>query len=349
MAVPRRSGISRRDLLALGAAAWPGLRLAAQGVTFSTDVRVVNVLASVRDRDGHIVKNLEKEKFKLEEDGKTQQIKYFSQQTDLGLTFGLLVDTSGSQRLVLGEERRASSQFLRRVLREDKDVAFVIQFDREVTLTQDLTSSRRDLERGLSGIDAEQSQRRRGWGGGPGGPIGGPGRFPRPAPNSQANGTSLYDAVLLASDELMRKQPGRKALILLSDGVDQGSKVSLNRAIEAAQRADTLVYSILFSSAGAFRVRRGGFGGLGGVSVQLGGTTGAKVLQRISRESGGNYFAVTEKLTLEDIYRQIEDELRNQYNLGYTPASTSNGYRKIKVSVNQKGLIVQAREGYYVD
>jgi VWFA-related protein len=148
----------------------------------------------------------------------------------------------------------------------------------------------------------------------------------------------------------MRKQTGRKALILLSDGVDQGSKVSLNRAIEAAQRSDTLIFSILFTSAGPVRVRRGGFGGLGGgVSVQLGGTNGGKVLHRLSREVGGGYFEVSEKQSLDQIYEQIEDELRNQYNLGYTPGSTSSGYRKIKVSVNQKGLIAQAREGYYVD
>jgi VWFA-related protein len=152
-------------------------------------------------------------------------------------------------------------------------------------------------------------------------------------------GTTLYDAILLASDEIMKKQTGRKALILLTDGVDQGSKTFLNDAIEAAQRADTLVYSILFSDSMAYLQPHGGGNG----------ADGKKVLQQISRETGGSFFEVSKKLTLDDIYDRLQEELRNQYSLGYTsdnPASAA-GYRTIKVASKKPGLMVQSREGYY--
>src|SRR5262249_20841404 len=156
-----------------------------------------------------------------------------------------LVDTSMSQRTVLGDERRASVKFFDQVLREDKDQAFVIHFDREVELLKDLTSSRKELQRALEDIALPEQQRPQ-WGQrDPGGPGGGPGGQRGPG-RRRGGGTSLYDAVLLASDELMRKQTGRKALILLTDGVDNGSKTSIGDAIESAQRADTLVYSVRF-------------------------------------------------------------------------------------------------------
>src|SRR5579859_6779977 len=174
--------------------------------TFSTDVKVVNVLATVRNKQGQIVRNLSKEEFTLSEDGRTQTIRYFSQLTDLPLTLGMLIDTSGSQRRVLGAERSASYKFLSQVLREDKDQAFIIHFDREVELLQDLTSSRKKLESALTSVESQ------GWG-------------QRGAGGRGRGGTALYDAILLASDELMKKQSGRKALIVLSDGVDNGSRV----------------------------------------------------------------------------------------------------------------------------
>jgi VWFA-related protein len=353
MHVSRSLRLSRREFFALGAALGSGIRLLAQDATFYADVKVVNVLVSVRNKDGEVVRNLKQTDFKLEEDDKPQTIKYFSQQSDLALTLGLLVDTSGSQRYVLDEERKASLQFLRSVVREDKDKVFVIHFDAEVELLQDLTSSKRDLEAALSGPelqDARVNRNRGGWGGGRGR---GPGRGGGP-PRIGMAGTALYDAVLLASDELMRKQSGRKALILLSDGVDQGSKVSLDHAVEAAQRADTLVYSILFSGTPAGPPIRIVWGPNGGgtppiASPGRGRSNGARVLQRISRETGGAYFEVSNKTPLQQIYARIEDELRSQYNLGYSPASGKPGYRKIKVTLLQKGLTAQAREGYYAD
>ncbi len=209
----------------------------------AVESKLVNVLATVRDKHGAIVRNLTKDDFVLLEDGHPQAIQYFSQDSNLPLTLGLLVDTSMSQRTVLGDERTASYTFLDHMLHEDKDKAFLIHFDREVELLQDLTSSREKLESSLRLLDMSREDnshgsggpRSRGGGGG-GGSRGGMGA-----------GTLLYDAVYLASNELMKKQQGRKAVIILSDGVDRGSKESLADAIESAQRADTLVYSILFS------------------------------------------------------------------------------------------------------
>ncbi|HEY6393086.1 MAG TPA: VWA domain-containing protein [Bryobacteraceae bacterium] len=330
------------------------LRAQQKDSTFSTDVKVVNVFASVRDKHGTIVQYLIKDDFALLEDGRPQVIKYFSKESNLPLTLGLLVDTSLSQRRVLGEEQMASQRFFQQVLREDKDKAFVIHFDREVELLQDLTSSRKELDAALAQLELPEDQRQRGgWNGplgrGPGGR--GPGRGgPGGKPGPHGGGTSLYDSVLLASDELMKKQSGRKALVMLTDGVDAGSKVSLTSAIESAQRADTLVYSILFSDRDAYG--GGGFGGRGrGGGRRPRGRQeerpdGKKILQRLSKETGGGFFEVTKKQTIKIIYDQIQEELRNQYSLGYTPEA-GTGYRKIQLTVKKKDLIVQTRDGYY--
>ena len=357
--------ISRRSLLTQFALL-PGSRLlrGQQSVpnppdaTFSTDVKVVMVFAAVRDKQGQVVRNLTKDDFLLDEDGQPQTIRYFSQESDLPLTLGLLVDTSGSTRRVLPDERDASHRFLEQVLREDKDQAFLIHFDFEVELLQDLTSSRAQLEKALNQLgtsDRPQMSRRNGGqsypgGGGsyPGGGGGGGGR-------RRGGGTSLYDAVFLASDELMKKQKGRKSLILLSDGVDNGSKLTLSECVESAQRADTLVYSILFEDPEANNF--GGFGGprMGGRHGGYGGNRGPamnrpdgkKVLERISRETGGRFFEVSKKQPIDKVFAAIEEDLRNQYSIGYTPGGGAAGYRHIHVTAKPKNLNVQAREGYY--
>lgn len=328
---------------------------------FTTGVNVVNVLATVRDKQGKIAKDLDQADFSIDEDGRPQTITYFSKQTDLPLTLGLLVDTSGSERTQIPAEQRASYTFFEQVMREDKDKGFVLHFDREVELLQDLTSSRKDLEDSLQDLNSGQPQlNRRGSGQQqqspyPGGGQGGGQQGQR------GGGTTLYDAILLASNELMKKQQGRKAAILLSDGEDNGSKVSLTSAIEAAQRTDTAVYSIRFhddsvnngfSSPMGRGGRRGGLGipFPGGGGSQRPGSNrvdGKKILQQISSETGGTYFEVSSKETLDKIYSQIQEELRNQYSLGYTSDQTGGGYRKIHVTVKPKNLIVQTREGYY--
>lgn len=348
--------VSRRSVLIALFPGLPAVRLLAapQDTTFTAGVKVVNVLASVRDKQGKIVSSLGQDDFILQEDGRPQTIRYFSRETDLPVTLGLLVDSSMSQRRVLGEERTASYRFLNRVLREDKDQAFVIHFDREVELLQDLTSSRNKLEASLEQIELASQSQSQGGGNYPGGSRGGGGRGHR------GGGTSLYDAVLLASDDLMKKQTGRKALIVLSDGVDNGSKVPITQAIESAQRSDTLVYSILFADENAYGGGNGGFGRYGGgrgMGRRGGGMPtrypearpdGAKVLERISRETGGGFFKVSKKEPIEQIYDRIQEELRNQYNLGYTPdQSKAGGYRRISLTTKQKELLVRAREGYY--
>jgi VWFA-related protein len=344
-----KPGISRRVFLAAAAA---GLARA-QDATFSTDVRVVSVLATVRDKQGQIVRNLTKDDFDLSEEGRPQVIRYFSRETDLPLTLGLLVDTSLSQRKVLGDERDASRRFIEKVLREERDQTFLIHFDHDTELLQDLTSSRSRLERALDDLalppDSRPQLNRRGGGF----PAGGGGSWGR---RSNLAGTTLYDAVLLASDELMRKRQGRKALILLTDGVDNGSKVPLSEAIESAQRADTLVYSILFTGEEG---QQQPFGGLGGGGRRRGGggfpparregPDGRRVLEQISRETGGGFFEVSRKLSIDQIYDRIEEELRSQYSLGFTPERTDTGNRfhRIAVTVKPKGMIVQTRQGYY--
>jgi VWFA-related protein len=336
--------------------------------TFSANVKVVNLLATVRDKHGAVVSNLGKDDFKLDEDGRPQTIKYFTRETDLPLTLGLLVDTSLSQRRVLEQERTASYKFLQDVLRESKDDAFVIHFDHETELLQDLTSSRDKLEAALDELKTPDPQYQRTSAPDPG-----------QGPHQHYAGTVLYDAVFLSSDEVLKKQQGRKAVIILSDGVDTGSKVSLDRAIETAQRSDTLVYSILFSDKDAYggggfggpRMGGGGpwgghHGGMGGGGYPGGGYPGGgggrypqqshpdgkKVLQRLAQETGGRFFEVSKKEPIEDIYKQISEELRNQYSIGYTPdrASTSSGdYHKIHLTTTQKDDSVQTREGYYSD
>jgi len=344
--------VSRRSFLF---SAVPLLAVAQDQTKFSTDVKVVSVLATVRDKKGQIVRNLTKDDFSLEEDTRPQTIRYFSQETDLPLTLGLLVDTSMSQRNVLGQEQSASYRFFDQVLRPDKDKAFVIHFDHDVELLKDLTSSKKDLDHALAQLETPQLERRDQSGGGnsgggyPGGGGRGGGR------RSGGGGTLLYDSVLLGSNEILKKQQGRKAIILLTDGVDRGSKTPLPGAIEAAQRADTVVYSILFTDkegygggfGGPGMGRHGGYGGGGRRYPQQQRPDGKKILEQISKETGGGFFEVSKKQTIEQIYEHIQEELRNQYSLGYTPDKADAGYHKITVSVKDKALLVQARDGYY--
>jgi VWFA-related protein len=239
-----------------------------------------------------------------------------------------------------------------------------------VELLRDLTSSRKELEAALNLLQTPEQESGYGsgpiggggqspgggnWPGGgggggrwPGGPQGRGGGRGRRGP-----GTTLYDAVLLSSDDLMKKQSGRKAVVILSDGVDNGSKTSLTDAIASAQHSDTLVYSIRFYDDGAYG--GGGFGGMGRhggmgrMPSSMGHADGKAVLERISKQTGATYFEVSKKLSTEDIYTRIEDELRNQYSLGFTPdpPATNGEFRKIELTAKRQGLIVQTREGYY--
>jgi VWFA-related protein len=350
---------------------------AQESPTYKVDVRAVNVLATVHDHNGRIASDLTKDDFILEEDGKQQEIRYFSRQTDLPLKIGLLIDTSGSQRNLIEEERRASYQFLDLVLRPDRDQAFVIQFDSQAELLQDLTNSRDSLQKALNSLKGVPVLRRPangsgttnspflsfvqswpggiqipgipggqrppgGGGGGSGGSGGRRGGTPGGQGRQTAGGTVLYDAVFLASDEILQNLEGRKAIILISDGVDRGSKVSEKEATAAAHHADTLVYSIRYFDSSAYGGRSGG--GMGRDE----GAIGTKTLNMLSQETGGREFEVSKKLSLKEIYERIQEELRNQYNLGYTPSNTTgNEFRYIKLRTKDNKLEVVTRAGYY--
>jgi VWFA-related protein len=330
----------------------------------AVQVNTVSVLATVHDKHGKIISNLSKDDFSLDEDGRPQTISFFARESDLALRLGLLVDTSLSQRKVLDQERDASYSFLDHLLREDKDLAFVIHFDREVELLQDFTPSRPKLQAALQHLQTPQFQGGRGGGSNGGGSSGGTddsssgsgsgGRGQR----SRGAGTLLYDAIYLASNDLMSKQQGRKALIILSDGVDRGSKESLREAIETAQRADTVIYSILFKDEEGYGYPGGGmmgphvgYGGGhrgGGGYPQQQRPDGKKILEQISKATGGRLYEVSKKETVDKIYAEIEEELRNQYSLAYTPdKDTGPGYHRIQLATKNKDLIVQARDGYY--
>ena len=339
-----------------------------QAPPITVNVSAVNLLATVRDKHGNIVRNLSKDDFTLEQDGKPQPITYFAKESDLPLTLGLLVDTSLSQRQVLDQERAASRTFLDRVLREDKDKAFLIHFDHEVELVQDLTSSRQKLLAAIDQLHTPQFSQSSSGGGSSGGSSGGDGRGSHG--HGHGGGTLLYDSVYLASDELMKKQQGRKALVILTDGVDRGSKESLHEALEAALRADTLIYCILFAEKEEGHGNGGGFGGprMGGGGMGGGGMGGGrgggyprrteesrpggkKILEQMAQTSGGRFFEVSKKETLDKIYADLDEELHNQYVLGYSPGKddATTGYHKLHLTVKQKDTQVQTRDGFYIE
>jgi VWFA-related protein len=341
--------------------------------TLSVNVKVVTLPVTVRDKKNQIVKGLTKEDFALTDDTHPQTIKYFNLDANLPLTLGLLVDSSMSQRSVLDQEKTASKAFLDQMLTVDKDKAFVLHFDAEVELLQDLTASRDKLKAAVDLIEVSGPHMS---GDSSGDSSGSGGRGTRGA------GTQLYDAIYLASNELMKKQPGRKALIILTDGVDRGSKETLNTAIEAAQRADTEVYSIYFKGEhggggggnnggnggypggrhGGMGYPGGGYPGGGGGGYPRGGggypggqsepkVDGRKILAQLSGETGGRLFEVTKKETVDQIYATIEEELRSQYVLGYTPdkADSGPGYHKLGLTTTKKDVAVQTRAGYYAE
>jgi len=280
--------------------------------TFSTTVKVVNILATVRTKSGQLVNDLTKDDFALLESKRPEDIRYFSRESDLPLTIGLLVDTSMSQARVLEKERSASFQFVDQVLREGKDKVFVTQFDMAVMTRQQPTSSRRDLEQSLPYVDTPSKNELQAQRGG---------------------GTLLFDAVVKASREIMSTLPNRKAMIILSDGGDNGSDETLTSAIEAAQRADTLIYSILFADPA--------YGG--------GGGEGRSWMERLAKETGGSFFEVSKKHGIGEIYGIIEQELRSQYNLGFVsdqPVRISE-FRTLQLTAKRKDLVVQARDRYW--
>jgi VWFA-related protein len=289
--------------------------------SIKVDVDLVNILTSVRDKRGGLIPSLQKEDFTILEDGKAQTIKYFTKETDLPLTIGLLVDVSGSQRNLIDIERSAASQFFREVLRK-KDLAFLISFGEENELLQDYTGSARLLTEGLSQLRVSS---------------GVSGIHPGPVPTmGDPRGTVLYDAIYLAADEKLKGEVGRKVIVVITDGVDQGSRMTRNQAIEAAQKSDAVIYSIDYSDPRAY----GPFGGGGG---------GDGELHKMSDETGGRVYKVDRRHSLEDVFKELQEEMRSQYSIAYTPTNEvkDGGYRHLEVRLANKELKAQARKGYY--
>lgn len=297
--------------------------LLAQDDVIKVDVNLVNVLCTVRGKNNALIGNLEKTDFHLFEDAKEQEIKYFTRETDLPLTIGLLVDVSGSQERLIDTEHRAASAFFRSVLRP-KDLAFLISFGKDSELLQDSTNSPKLLEDGLKELRLNV-------------PVGGLHPGPVPTAQNQA-GTVLWDAIYLAANERLRSEAGRKVIVVITDGVDTGSRKTREQAIREAQLADAVVYSIDYSDPAAYG---GGFG--------FGGGGGEGDLKKLSEETGGHMLKVDRKNTLEDIFKEIQDEMRSQYAIAYTPSNPKKdgSYRKLDFKMSNKDYKVQARKGYY--
>jgi VWFA-related protein len=284
-------------------------------------VNLVNVFATVRDKHKGIISNLKEDDFKILEDGVEQKVAYFSKDVDLPITLGLLIDTSGSMDRVLPAEQDAASRFLRQVMRP-KDLTMVINFDLDANLIADFTQDVSVLERAIRSTVMNA-------------PAAGIGGTAGTIPNS-GGGTVLYDAIYLACHDELSTEAGRKAVIVLTDAVDEGSRLRVQDAIEAAQRADAVIHVLLISDPGVY-----GFGGFG--------NPGPSVAKKMADDTGGRVIDVHNSKSLEKAFDEISEELRSQYVLGYYPTNTKRDgtFRKIQVEVKEPDAKVLARRGYY--
>jgi VWFA-related protein len=294
-----------------------------QDDVIKVDVDIVNVLFNVRTKKGGIVGTLTKDDFEIYEDGKKQEVKYFTRESNLPLTIGMLVDVSMSQENLIEQEKSSSLQFFQRVLRKE-DLAFLMTFGSEAELLQDYTNSIKLLRKGMDEIRLSGS----------------PGAYsPTGSPVPTAGtprGTIMYDAVYLAAADQLKPQVGRKVLILVTDGMDQGSRYTRERSIEAAQKSDVIIYSIFHAD-----YRRNGY--------YYRPTTSD--LNKMSSETGGRVFEAG-RTDLNQIFKEIEEDVRSQYSIGYTPSNpTKDGsFRKVEIRLkDNKDLKVYARKGYYAN
>ena len=343
--------------------------------TLKVQAREVLLPVTVRDKKGAFVTTLDKSDFTLTEDGRPQTIKSFSHQTNLPYKLGLLVDTSRSVSGALENERKAGGVFFDSMLpaeprAKDPDEAFLLHFDRQVELLQDFTTSRDNLHHELDDMSASRQTRDDTQG-----PETTGDDRERPARGGRG-GTQLYDAIFLASDELMKHQDGRKALVVFSDGVDRGSKDTMNDAVDSADRANVVVYTIYFKGeqerdsnfGNPGGNRRGGLGYPGGGGGYPGGgggypgggqrrgggepkpvIDGKKIMAQIAERTGGHAYEAKKKDDLDAIYKLIAEELRSQYLLTYTPDKVDNdgGFHKVALKATKGDLQVATREGYY--
>jgi VWFA-related protein len=293
--------------------------------TVKVNVDVVGLFFNVKDKHGALIPNLTKDDFQVFEDGTPQTIKYFSAESNLPLTLGMLIDSSGSQRNVLDMEKQVGGAFLKQIL-TDKDEAFVIDFNVDAELVQDFTRDVHRLQAAMNKVKINSGITMPTLPGAGGGPV----------PTAPTAGTVLYDAVYLSSHDMLAKEVGRKAMILLTDGEDEGSRLKIKDAIEAAQKADAIVYVLLCAD-------RGFYG-----SFQM-GYSGEGEMRKLTEQTGGRVINVGNKFDkLKQAFDQIAAELRSQYNLGYTPLNTKldDSYRKLEIKCKQNYKI-QSRAGYY--
>jgi VWFA-related protein len=290
--------------------------------TLKVNVNVVQLFFNVKDKHGTLIPNLTKDDFQISEDGKPQIVKYFTAESNLPLTLGILIDASGSQRNVLDMEKEVGGAFLKQIL-TDKDEAFVISFDVDSNLMQDFTRDVHRLQKALNDVKLNTGFTSVGIGGGP-------------VPTARQAGTVLYDAVYLSAHDMLAKEVGRKAMVLLTDGEDEGSRLKIQDAIEAAQKSDSIVYVLLCAD-------RGFYGSQGGFY------SGEAEMKRLTEQTGGRVINVGNKFDkLREAFDQIATELRSQYNIGYTPTNTTldGSYRKLEIK-NKENYKIQARAGYY--
>ncbi len=291
--------------------------------TLKINVNVVSLFFNVKDKHGALMPNHTKDDFEIFEDGKQQTVKYFTPETNLPLTLGILIDSSGSQLRVLDMEKEVGGAFLKQIL-TDKDEAFVIDFNVDSSLAQDFTRDVHRLQKALNSVKINSGVTMPTLPGAGGGPV----------PTAQQPGTVLYDAVYLSAHDMLAKEVGRKAMILLTDGQDEGSRLKIRDAIEAAQKADAIVYVLLCAD-------RGAYGGMG--------YSGDYDMHKLTEPTGGRVINVGNKFDkLRDAFDQIAAELRSQYNIGFTSTDTKldGTYRKIEIK-NKQGYKIQARAGYY--
>jgi VWFA-related protein len=289
-----------------------GLAYAAPPAQIRVQVNLVNLFATVRDKHKAIVTGLKQDDFEVYEDGQLQEISNFSAESNLPITLGILLDTSGSEYFMLSGEKEAGSRFLARVMRKG-DLALVMTFDTDVDLLADFTDDRGVLNRAINRAQINAPS---------GGMI-----AQGPLPSSGSGGTNFYDAVYLAAHDKLSGEAGRKAIVVLTDAEDTGSKLRLTDAIEAAQRTDTVVHLLLVAADG------------GDVDVA----------RRLTGDTGGRMIIVRSEKNLEQAFDEISEELRSQYTIGYTPTNKKHdgSYRKIRVEMKNKDYSVLTRRGYY--
>jgi VWFA-related protein len=290
--------------------------------TLKVQTSLVNVFVTVRDKKNGIVSSLNQPDFKIYEDGVEQKVAFFSKEMNLPITLAILIDTSGSMQNILGAEQDAASRFVKTVMRK-KDEALVISFDFDVNLLADFTEDPEMLNRAIhrAEISAVSS----------GGVV-----TPGTVPQGSNGGTDLYDAVYLACHDELASEAGRKAVILLTDAEDTGSKLSLNEAIESAQRSDAVIHVLRLADEPFY------FGmGMG--------YSGSSVARKMADETGGREIEVRNEKNLENAFDLISEELRSQYVLGYYPANIKRdgAFRKVKVEVTRPDSKILARKGYY--